>query len=187
MTATFPLTGEPLALDLLNTDTAIGDLVADPAGLADWLETQRGRLTEPGPVGAAEVAAVHAVREAARAALTAARGGAEPPAGAMRALNSALAAAPSHRELAWTPAAGLTAATVRAPAVPAARRLAAELAEAVAELLLGGRIGEVRQCEGEHCVLLFLPAHPRRRWCVASICGNRARVARYYARHKPAT
>lgn len=94
MTATFPLTGEPLALDLLNTDTAIGDLVADPAGLADWLETQRGRLTEPGPVGTAEVAAVHAVREAARAALTAARGGAEPPAGAMRTLNSALAAAP---------------------------------------------------------------------------------------------
>ncbi|MEU7607581.1 hypothetical protein AB0B44_43460, partial [Streptomyces sp. NPDC041003] len=50
MTVTFPLTGEPLALDLLNTLTAEGDLVADPAGLADWLDAQAGRLT---PVGAA--------------------------------------------------------------------------------------------------------------------------------------
>ncbi|MEW2136730.1 CGNR zinc finger domain-containing protein [Streptomyces sp. NPDC005409] len=42
----------------------------------------------------------------------------------------------------------------------------------------------VRACEAQDCVLLFLPAHPRRRWCVAPACGNRARVARYYARHK---
>ncbi|MCJ0871003.1 ABATE domain-containing protein [Streptomyces sp. AP-93] len=185
MTAFFPLTGEPLALDLLNTDCAVGDLVAEPAGLADWLATQEGRLAHVPPVGAAEVTAVHAVREAARAALTAARSGAEPPAEAMRVLNSALAGAPAHQELAWTPEAGLTAATVRPEAAPGARRLAAELAEAVAELLLGGRVEELRDCEGAGCTLVFLPAHPRRRWCVASLCGNRARVARYYARHKP--
>ncbi|MFD9258937.1 CGNR zinc finger domain-containing protein, partial [Streptomyces sp. NPDC059538] len=65
-----------------------------------------------------------------------------------------------------------------------ARRLAAELAEAAAELLTDPRVGQVRECEAHDCVLLFLPAHPRRRWCVASACGNRARVARYYARHK---
>ncbi|NGN66182.1 hypothetical protein G5C51_20070, partial [Streptomyces sp. A7024] len=27
-------------------------------------------------------------------------------------------------------------------------------------------------------------SHPRRRWCSATRCGNRARVARYYERHK---
>ncbi|MFD0515426.1 CGNR zinc finger domain-containing protein [Streptomyces aureus] len=36
-------------------------------------------------------------------------------------------------------------------------------------------------------MLLFLPAHPRRRWCSAARCGNRARVARYYQRHKSST
>ncbi|MEU9302608.1 CGNR zinc finger domain-containing protein [Streptomyces sp. NPDC048269] len=178
----FPLTGEPLALDLLNTLTAAGDLVAGPTGLAEWLAEQAGRLTPVGEVGAAEVAAVRAVREAARPALAAVRSGERPPDGALRALNEAMAGAPARRELAWTAEAGLTVAPHRV-AVPA-RRLAAELAEAVAEFLTDPRVGSVRGCEAEDCVLLFLPLHPRRRWCVASACGNRARVARYYARHK---
>ncbi|EDX24703.1 hypothetical protein SSAG_04574, partial [Streptomyces sp. Mg1] len=105
--------------------------------------------------------------------------GSGPPAGALRALNAAMAAAPAHRELVWGE--GLAAPERRAAAP--ALRLAAELAEAVAELLTDPRVGEVRECEGADCVLLFLPANPRRRWCVASACGNRARVARYYARH----
>ncbi|MCM9079914.1 MULTISPECIES: CGNR zinc finger domain-containing protein [Streptomyces] len=182
MTVTFPLTGEPLALDLLNTEAATGDLVADPAALTAWLAAQAGRLTPVDSVGEAEVAAVRAVREAARPALDAVRRGERPPAAALRALNEALAAAPSHRVLAWAEEGGITAAAHR-PADPA-RRLAAELAEAVAELLTDPRAGQVRECEAHDCVLLFLPAHPRRRWCVASVCGNRARVARYYARHK---
>ncbi|MEU7725617.1 CGNR zinc finger domain-containing protein [Streptomyces sp. NPDC040724] len=182
MTVTFPLTGEPLALDLLNTLTAEGDLFADPAGLADWLDAQAGRLTPVGAAGAAEVAAVRAVREAARPALAAARRGERPPAGALAALNAALAGAPSHRVLAWTEEGGTVAAVHRC--ADPAPRLAAELAEAVADLLTDPRVGQVRECEAHDCVLLFLPAHPRRRWCVASVCGNRARVARYYARHK---
>lgn len=179
----FPLTGEPLALDLLNTVTAEGDLVAAPAGLAQWLAEQAGRLTPVAEVGAAEVAAVRAVREAARPALAAVRDGARPPREALRALNEALAAAPAHPKLAWSAEAGLTAAPQRAAVAPA-RRLAAELAEAVAEFLTDPRVTSVRACEAEDCVLMFLPAHPRRRWCVATVCGNRARVARYYARHK---
>ncbi|MER7826736.1 ABATE domain-containing protein [Streptomyces sp. NPDC096097] len=182
MTVTFPLIGEPLALDLLNTEAATGDLVADPAGLTDWLAAQAGRLTPVDVVGGAEVAAVRALRAAARAALDAVRRDERPPAGALTALNEALAGAPAHRVLAWTEQGGITAAAHR-PADPA-RRLAAELAGAVAELLTDPRVGQVRACEAHDCVLLFLPAHPRRRWCVASVCGNRARVARYYARHK---
>ncbi|MFG2293703.1 CGNR zinc finger domain-containing protein [Streptomyces sp. NPDC048603] len=178
----FPLLGEPLALDLLNTrPAAAGDLIAGPAGLAAWLREQSGRLTAVAEVGAAELAAVHAVREAADGALCAAVRGERPPAGALDALNAALAAAPVHRELAWTEV-GLTAEPARA-GTPA-ERLGAELAEAVAELLTDPRVTSVRACEAADCVLLFLPAHPRRRWCVASACGNRARVARYYARHK---
>ncbi|MBW5486903.1 CGNR zinc finger domain-containing protein, partial [Streptomyces bambusae] len=96
-------------------------------------------------------------------------------------LNAALAAAPAHRELAWT--ADGPAVTVHRAGTPAGR-LAAELAEAAVDLLADPRVADVRECEGADCVLLFLPAHPRRRWCVAAVCGNRARVARYYARHK---
>ncbi|MFD8984749.1 CGNR zinc finger domain-containing protein [Streptomyces sp. NPDC059564] len=177
--SSFPLVGEPLALDLINA----GDRLGDPAGLAAWLAEQGGRL-EAVEVGEAEAGAVRGVQEAAGPLLEAARRGERPPREALRALNGALAAAPSHRELAWTAEAGLTAAPHRT-AGPA-RRLAAQLAEAVAELLTDPRVTEVRRCEGEGCVLLFLPAHPRRRWCVASVCGNRARVARYYARHKEA-
>ncbi|MGW0394327.1 CGNR zinc finger domain-containing protein [Streptomyces sp. NPDC003042] len=178
----FPLMGEPLALDLLNTRPAgAGDLIGDPAGLAAWLEREAGRLGPAGEVGAAEVAAVHAVREAAGPALDAVRHGERPPAGALRVLNQALSGAPLHRELAWTDG-GLTVAARRAGAP--ARRLAAELAEAVAELLADPQVAAVRECEARGCVLLFLPGHPRRRWCVASVCGNRARVARYYVRRK---
>jgi predicted RNA-binding Zn ribbon-like protein len=57
-------------------------------------------------------------------------------------------------------------------------RLAARLAEAAADLLTHPAIGNLRECEADDCVMLFLPAHPRRRWCSPTRCGNRARVAR---------
>jgi predicted RNA-binding Zn ribbon-like protein len=65
-------------------------------------------------------------------------------------------------------------------------RLLAELAEAATELLADPAVRTVRQCEAPACHLLFLPAHPRRRWCSPASCGNRVRVARYYRRHKDA-
>ncbi|WP_328970089.1 CGNR zinc finger domain-containing protein [Streptomyces sp. NBC_00239] len=197
----FPLLGEPLALDLVNTRPLGVDLLATPESLDDWLRAQADRLPPlptpgTGPrrdagrgagsgaeaaSGAAELAAVHAVREAAAQALGAGRLGERPPAEALRVLNGALAGAPARRELRWDDA-GPVAAELREGS--RADRLAAVLAESVAELLLDPRLGQVRACEGADCVLLFLPAHPRRRWCVASACGNRARVARYYQRHK---
>ena len=53
-------------------------------------------------------------------------------------------------------------------------------------LLADPAAGRVRGCEGPGCLLLFLPAHPRRRWCSPDLCGNRVRVARHYRRHKEA-
>ncbi|MFD0573781.1 CGNR zinc finger domain-containing protein [Kitasatospora gansuensis] len=35
-------------------------------------------------------------------------------------------------------------------------------------------------------MLLFRPVNPRRQWCSAARCGNRARVARHYRRQKEA-
>ncbi|MFI8101888.1 CGNR zinc finger domain-containing protein [Streptomyces sp. NPDC086023] len=184
MTAPFPLTGEPLALDLVNTRVLDGtvDLIATPEALTAWLGTQSGRLGERPDAGPAELAAVHAVRDTAARLIGAARAGTPAPPEDLAALNATLAAAPAHRHL-GRDADGRCTGGTRRSGTPA-QRLAAELAEAVAELLLDPRFEKVRQCEGHDCVLLFLPAHPRRRWCVPSVCGNRARVARYYQRHK---
>ena len=41
----------------------------------------------------------------------------------------------------------------------------------------------LRACHGPGCVLFFCRDHPRREWCCAA-CGNRARAARHYRRHR---
>ncbi|GGO29306.1 hypothetical protein GCM10010116_58740 [Microbispora rosea subsp. aerata] len=195
MTDLVPLTGEPLALDLVNTRprTSGGpvDLIATVEGLRGWLNLQAGRLAGALPEDgeppltdddlAAALAPVHEVREHAAAAIDRARRGLPPPRDALRALNRAQRAAPAVRVLAWDGAA-VTAAPRRDG--PPGVRLAAALAEAVADLLTDPAVTTVRQCEADDCVMLFLPAHPRRRWCSAARCGNRARVARHYRRRR---
>ncbi|MBA8950409.1 CGNR zinc finger domain-containing protein [Actinomadura namibiensis] len=177
-----PLTGEPLALDLVNTRTAVGDLLATPDDLRAWVGLQAGRLPEAG-VGPDALAVVRAVREHTAGALERARRG-EPPAPAdLAALNDAQRAAPAISELAWN---GSAVVAERRRTGPDGARLAAALAEAAADLLGDPAVTRVRRCEADDCVLLFLPAHPRRRWCSASRCGNRMRVARHYQRHRPA-
>ncbi|MFI0937662.1 CGNR zinc finger domain-containing protein [Streptomyces sp. NPDC021020] len=185
-----PLTGEALALDLVNTRPAQGngdrtDLLATPAQLTRWLAAQAHRLPEGAETPAAsDLAPVHAVRAHAEAAVRALFDGAAPPAAALRGLTAAQRAAPPVRELAWDGTA-VTATPRRSG--PLGVRLAAALAESAADLLADpAAAGRLRQCEADGCVMLFLPAHPRRRWCSSARCGNRARVARYYRRHNPA-
>lgn len=190
----FALVGEPLVLDLVNTrpssDAGPVDLLAASAGLSAWLAVQADRLAARGvpdagaadPVVSTDLAAVHAVRDHAGRALDAARH-ARPPAPAdIEALNIALRAAPAYRQLDVGPT-GAAASTLHRDG-PLGVQLAAVLAEATAELLTDPAITTVRACEAQDCTLLFLPAHPRRRWCSAARCGNRARVARYYQRHR---
>ncbi|SFC13567.1 CGNR zinc finger domain-containing protein [Streptomyces aidingensis] len=190
MTDAVPLTGEPLALDLINTRPrgpggATADLLGSVPALAAWLELERalgdGRPLPPGSTAdAAGLAAVHRVREDAAGALRALRAGGEPPASALRGLNDAQRAAPAVRRARWDGSRLI--AEPHRPGEPAAV-LAAVLAEAAVELLTGPAVARVRECEAEDCVMLFLPAHPRRRWCSPARCGNRTRVARYYRRH----
>ncbi|MFH8800830.1 CGNR zinc finger domain-containing protein [Streptomyces sp. NPDC017936] len=183
-----PLTGEPLALDLVNTRPAgVGgrtDLLDTPERLAAWLALEEARLgleVDGAEPTAADLAAVHAVRAHTETAVRALLHGQEPPAGALRALTDAQRAAPAVRELTWN---GGAVTPVLRRTGPLGVRLAALLAEAAADLLTDPAVGRLRRCEADDCVMLFLPAHPRRRWCSAARCGNRARVARYYQRHK---
>ncbi|RJL24158.1 CGNR zinc finger domain-containing protein [Bailinhaonella thermotolerans] len=188
MTAQTPLTGEPLALDLVNTRHATGDHLSSPAALRAWLDLQAVRHGEARefaalPLTERDLAAARQVRDRAAHALDRVRHGAAPEPADLDALNLAQRAAPSVGELGWD---GEAVTLTFRRAGPRDVRLAAWLAEAVAGLLADPAVARVRQCEADDCVMLFLPAHPRRRWCSAARCGNRTRVARHYQRRRPA-
>jgi predicted RNA-binding Zn ribbon-like protein len=51
------------------------------------------------------------------------------------------------------------------------------------DLLTGAAAGSLRACHAPGCVLYFVKDHPRREWC-STACGNRARAARHYRRHR---
>jgi len=184
MTALTPLTGEPLAVDLVNTRPLAVDLLATHDDLRVWLDLQAHRRPDaPVEFGDADLGAVHAVRDAVTVAIDHARRGARPPAAVLDVLNAAQRAAPAIRHLDWD-GTSITAVDRRIGAP--GTRLAAWLAEAAAGLLTDPAVTNIRECEADDCVLLFLPAHPRRRWCATARCGNRVRVARHYERHKSA-
>ncbi|MGZ3147504.1 CGNR zinc finger domain-containing protein [Lentzea chajnantorensis] len=111
------------------------------------------------------------------AAVLAARDGTEPD---LAPLNAALRGAPAFEVLSWSD--GVVVSRERAGNEVA--RALGLLAGAAAELLASPVVRKVKTCEGPGCRLLFVPAHPRRRWCDPATCGNRVRVARYYQRHK---
>ncbi|MFJ8105654.1 CGNR zinc finger domain-containing protein [Streptomyces sp. NPDC096132] len=178
-----PLTGEPLALDLVNTRPAVGDLLATPGDLRAWWALQADRLPEavPQEVTDGDLAVVRAVREHTARVLGHVRRGERPPAADLEALNQAQRAAPAIEELTWG---GAAVTVARRREGSPGLRLAACLAEAAAGLLADPAVARIRECEADDCVLLFLAAHPRRRWCSAARCGNRVRVARHYQRRK---
>lgn len=187
---TLPLTGEPLALDLLNTTVSTPgrqlNFIADAASLRRWLGLEQGRITE---LDAEEIASltdadatrVMRLRKTAAALIEPARKGEQPEERAIGRLNSVLRSTPGTEQLQWT--GNELASSLRRKGSPGSRLLTA-LAEEVASLLTDESITRVKKCESSTCVMLFLPLNPRRRWCVPEVCGNRARTTRYYLRHK---
>ncbi|MEV6524654.1 CGNR zinc finger domain-containing protein [Longispora sp. NPDC051575] len=177
-----PLTGEHLALDLVNTRPAGHDVLLDPVGAHAWLVTQADRLPHPaGPLSDSDAAGLRAVRAYVEAALLPAVRGDRPPKATLVALTLAQRDAPGHDELGWD---GTRVTVTPRREGPYLAQLLATLAAAAGDLLSGPELGRIRQCQGPDCTLLFIPANPRRRWCSPAVCGNRVRVARYYQRHK---
>lgn len=185
-----PLTGEPLALDLVNTRARLAegpvDFLATMRGLQHWLGCERHRLSTLAPRAIARPtqaarSAVLDLREHAAAAIEHARHGDPASEHDLRGLNGAMSAAPVIMEL--TRSEGALRVVPRRHGDPNLH-VAAELAESTAALLADPAVATVRQCEAEVCAMLFLPAHPRRRWCSPTICGNRVRVGRYHQRRR---
>jgi predicted RNA-binding Zn ribbon-like protein len=181
----FPLLGEPLALDLINTrpHTPDGpvDLLATRTGLQAWLDAESERLSSsPARLSAADVHRVLALRDHIATAIDHARRSLRPPSASLKALTDAQRASPIWHQLTWD---GQAVAATPQRSGDAGDRLLAHLAYAAIDLLTDPRVTAVRRCDGPDCTLLFLADNPRRRWCSPSLCGNRVRVARYYQRH----
>jgi predicted RNA-binding Zn ribbon-like protein len=204
-----------LALDLAATvrhdgHGGVADDLAEPAGLTRWVRERAGALdgygfgsgaVEGGAAFAADAVALAAaveVRTAVRALFaravlpgppiaTATATDDSRPASAGQALdrlNAALARVPVTAWLDW-PQDGPPVARYGVPgAATPADRLAAALARAAAVFLDGPDRDRLRACPAPRCIRYFLPEHARQQWCKPS-CGNRARVARHHARHRP--
>ncbi|MFF8727322.1 CGNR zinc finger domain-containing protein [Streptomyces sp. NPDC015171] len=170
-----PLTGEPLALDLVNTrwneEGAARDLLADTEGLAAWLAGNG--LAGDHPADAEVLHRLRTAREALRAALDGPPEQAAPLVDAVLAngrIRARLTAAgpaeePEFADPAW------------APAWLAARNYLDLLTRAPER---------IRHCAGGGCVLHFFDTsrNGTRRWCSMAACGNRAKASRHYARSK---
>jgi predicted RNA-binding Zn ribbon-like protein len=183
--AYFPLLGEPLALDLVNTvvrrDSAAVDLIKDPHRYKQWLDYQRPRL-EPmlgGPItehtrSQPTLQRLRQFRDAVRVVIEEARAG-QPPGPQLDAALAHAAASP----------ASLTTSTTqldphRWGAEFDTEALLGAFAVATVTLVTSAEAGAIRECHTPGCGLLFMPRHPGRRWCSAWTCGNRSRVARHY-------
>jgi predicted RNA-binding Zn ribbon-like protein len=194
-----PLLGEPLPVELMNTIWAdrdgVHDALATPEQACGWLRAIGDRLAPQPPAVTAwlerpdgvapAVDQLRPLRDALRR-LAAETTSASPPAtrnrvDALRVLNRACAAAPTWSSLRWTrddePRREL-----HSDATPA-QVVAATLAEQAVDLFTNEHAAGLRACPAPGCVLYFVKQHPRREWCSAA-CGNRARVARHYRRHR---
>lgn len=170
-----PLTGEPLALDLLNTrwnrEGAVQDLLAGTDGLALWLAAN-GLDDRYAP----EQAVLRHLLQAREALKAAVDGPAEEGAplvdavlahGRIRAGLTAQGPVerPEFRDPSW------------GPAWLAARNYLELLATAP---------DRIRRCAHEACILHFFDTsrNGTRRWCSMAACGNRAKASRHYARSR---
>lgn len=181
----FVLPGEPLPVQLMNTvwaDRGVAqDALATPGEFRAWLrvvcphERARGADLERFRVlrdALRRLAALRTAddRPAAASATTDARR-------AVADVNAAAALAPTWPKLVLR---GRTLEQTVADSAPPGDRLLTTIAREAIDLFASA---ELRACRAPGCVLYFVHDHPRREWC-SSACGNRARVARHYERHR---
>jgi predicted RNA-binding Zn ribbon-like protein len=189
--ATGDASGEPLAIEFANTRYAdrgaVRDGLATAGMLAAWLRANAGPLAGAGAPDAArmrvsdeELAVFVGLRDTIRDLLRASVDGEPLDPADVTALNEVAAMTPSWPILLASPA---TVTVVEHCAAPAASAALGAIARSAVRLIGGGGREDFRACQAPGCVQYFVKDHPRREWCCAA-CGNRARVARHYLRHK---
>jgi predicted RNA-binding Zn ribbon-like protein len=183
----FPVLGEPLPIELVNTLYAERGRPADglttPDDLVAWLQAHEHQLqTDVIQVAGERVNEFRELRETLRVLFQAALAHESPPAPAVDTLNRISAAAPALPQLRWS-SAGEPHVTVTYRGDDPAASALTEVAQSALYLLGGPDRLRLRACHAPGCVLFFLKNHPRRAWC-SGACGNRARAARHYQRHR---
>lgn len=170
-----PLTGEPLALDLLNTrwnqEGVVQDLLADVDGLGVWLESTglSGGYFPDSRMLRHTLQARDALRKAVDGSLEEGAKAVDAVLEHGRIRATLTAAGPGELPEFANPAWG--------PAWLAARNYLELLATAP---------DRIRGCDGHSCILHFFDTsrNGTRRWCSMAACGNRAKASRHYARSK---
>ncbi|MBD2100425.1 CGNR zinc finger domain-containing protein [Leptolyngbya sp. FACHB-261] len=168
-----PLTGEPLALDLLNTEWLESglrqDLLSTAVGTTAWLEEhslQQDELVETVRLRLIETrAAIRKVLES------------PSDIAARNALNVVLAQGRVLEQLGKDGPETI-------PEVPSSWRVAWLAAQNLLGLLRTAP-GRIRTCDHPDCILYFFDTSKNgtRRWCDMKTCGNRSKAKRHYQQH----
>jgi predicted RNA-binding Zn ribbon-like protein len=179
---------DDLALDFINTRFGVGpglrECFASDGSVLQWLRQTESITAVTGEVPKSRsgtlVKAAIELRESARD-LVACRKAER--VGNPAVLNRFLALDRSSKQLEWRHGKRPTLRHQRQ--LPTVEALLVPVANAVAALLTEGDFQLVRTCESSDCTLWFYDrtkAH-HRRWCSMALCGNRAKVASFRARH----
>jgi predicted RNA-binding Zn ribbon-like protein len=165
-----------LVIDFVNTrDLEDGtEAWETPEALAGWL---RARSIEPGRIGADELAAAVAVREALREVAAAHNGGVDAPQ-ATEVLDRAAAA--GQLSVRFNPDGSVAPAPRTQGFTGALARVLVPVAQAAAD----GTWLRVKACRDDECQWAFYDASRNRsgRWCNMAVCGNRTKVRAYRER-----
>lgn len=133
---------------------------------------------------AAQTCFLHAitVREALAALLTAAVERRPPPPEDMKRFNAALGEAGEHLRLEGSDGQF----RLDWDSDRSFERVLWPVVRSAAELVTSRDLQRLRICEGKGCGWFFLDTtrNRNRRWCNMAVCGNRAKVKRFYERHK---
>lgn len=196
----FEITGGHLCLDLANTldnrpTAEPRELLVDFQDLVSWgmqagaISGALGRTLRQearrNPQGAKQALdRARKVREDIFRIFSASVAGHAPPASALEKLNAAVSQAFSTRRL-TAAGSGMEWEWPESPPLHLDRILWPAVVSA-AELLTSDELSRVRECEGERCAWLFLDRskNSSRRWCDMTVCGNRVKARRHYARTK---
>lgn len=184
-----PLRGQSLAVELYNTVFATAgrevDGLVDDASATAWLDAVGDLLPRPARGSNPSAAQLRVLRSAIRDALEATLEGRYPDRTTLDAVNAHSALAPHAVHAVWRRNAPPHQHADFGDAAHAAVVLAVIASDAI-DILTGPHRLRLRRCRAPGCVLVFVRDQSRREWCSAA-CGNRARQARHYDRHKRAT
>jgi predicted RNA-binding Zn ribbon-like protein len=172
----------PPAIDLANTVTVSPagerDLLEREEQLGAWIDAERGRISGV-EAARGRLSEVRELRRSVHGLLHARARGERAPDEARRRVNAMSAAVPTRISLTRDGDA-----VEERDARDDYTLFEAAIARSAIELAARGE-DRLSVCDAPSCGMLYLREHPRQVWC-SKACGNRARVARHAARHRPA-